>query len=298
MGIVFYVQLYLTVKSVATLCKDFSCGHISRNVNVMGEIDMKSSRFGNIRVILLVCTLAFWTAPAESGWLDKLKDSTKKLQEVGEKALKLEKTEKDLRNIKEAPSTPLQDSGTGTPATAPEAGEPSTTSLDALIGSSGKMPGFASVTGSAGRDIDVVRVKPGMTVSEVQAAIKEHHKDTGFLSKAEEQIFIKYRLDGDIKRVRSIHTYRFYFGSKRPTPETVKATIEEKYGKPTNRADSNNDRLYIRAYDLDGKPIKSFIPIGRNCRRKCGVVLTIKYSWGGARTISEVESTLIDYSRR
>lgn len=50
---------------------------------------MKASRFGIVPVILLVCTFVFWSVPAKSGWLDNVKDATKKLQKAGEKVIEL-----------------------------------------------------------------------------------------------------------------------------------------------------------------------------------------------------------------
>ena len=77
---------------------------------------MKSSRFGMVSVFLLVCTIVFWSVPSESGWLDNLAESTKKLQAAGEEALKLKKTGNDLwKGDKGAPTA--APAGNNTPTT-------------------------------------------------------------------------------------------------------------------------------------------------------------------------------------
>lgn len=79
---------------------------------------MKLSKFGKALVISSVCAFSFWGVPAESVWLDAAKETTKKLEEAGQQAVKL----KDIgQELKDGSTAVYEDvargTGTWTPTT-------------------------------------------------------------------------------------------------------------------------------------------------------------------------------------
>ena len=133
---------------------------------------MKSSRFGMVSVFLLVCTIVFWSVPSESGWLDNLAESTKKLQAAGEEAIKLKKTGKVLKGAKGTPTAaPKSDgvsttapAGNNTPATTQAGNNTPTTTQRAV-----------SATMSSPLDFDIIGLKLGMTASEVKTILESRY---------------------------------------------------------------------------------------------------------------------------